>query len=79
MAEQSGPTGYGELADVLESLPLILREMRRARGLSLRAAATEMGMSFSTVTRFEHGDDGATMTTVLGIMRWIDQTNEADQ
>jgi len=64
---------YAELAAVLESLPIVLRETRRARGLSIRACARQAGLSFSTVHRIENGDD-AVMSNVITLMRWIDQT-----
>jgi transcriptional regulator with XRE-family HTH domain len=64
---------YAELATVLESLPDALRMTRRARGISLRGCAREIGVSFSTVTRFEGGED-VVLTHAIAIMRWIDQT-----
>lgn len=67
------PTPYAELADVIGNLPLLLREARRARGLSLRAAAAELDMSFNTVTRIEHGTDCA-LSNAVAVLRWLDQT-----
>lgn len=67
------PTSYAELAGVLTALPMLLREARRARGLSIRAAASQIGCSFSTIHRIEHGED-AVMSNVSGVMRWLDQT-----
>jgi len=64
---------YAELAAVLESLPDALRMTRRARGVSLRGCAREIGISFSTVTRFEDGED-VVLSHAIAIMRWIDQT-----
>ena len=69
----ASPTPYAELAEVIASLPLLLREARRARGLSLRAAARELGMSFSTVTRMEAGEDCA-LSNAVAVLRWLDQT-----
>lgn len=65
-------TTYSELADVLQLLPVLVREKRRLRGLSLRQAAKEIGVSFNTVTRFERGED-AVMSTVVAVFRWLDQ------
>jgi len=67
------PTPYRELADVIARLPLLLREARRARGLSMRAAAKELGMSFSTVYRMEEGNDCA-LSNAVAVLRWLDQT-----
>ena len=63
---------YAELADVLDNLPMLCRENRRRRGLSLRAAATEIGSSLSTVLRFE--ESGAcNLKHAVAIMRWLDE------
>jgi ribosome-binding protein aMBF1 (putative translation factor) len=67
------PTPYRELASVIASLPVLLREARRARGLSLRAAAKQLGMSFSTVTRIEAGEDCA-LSNATAVLKWLDQT-----
>lgn len=69
-AHNSKPTSYAELADVLTNLPLLLRETRRRRGLSLRAAARELEMSFSTVSRFENGED-IVLSNAVDILRWV--------
>lgn len=69
-ATNSKPTSYAELADVLGNLPLLLRETRRRRGLSLRAASRELGMSFSTVARFENGED-IVLSNAVDILRWV--------
>ena len=67
------PTPYREIADVIGNLPLLLREARRARGLSLRATAKELRISFSTVDRIERGEDCA-LSNAVAVMRWLDQT-----
>ncbi|MGC5012558.1 helix-turn-helix domain-containing protein [Streptosporangium sp. DT93] len=64
-------TPYPELADVLASLPLLLREARRARGLSQRAAAQQMGVSPNTVARAEAGED-LVLSNAVTILRWLD-------
>lgn len=68
----SGPalTSYGELADVLANLPMLLREARRARGLSQRAAAQQIHMSYATVCRIEGGEDCA-LSNAMAILRWL--------
>ncbi len=72
MVSRMPPTSYSDLTHVLTSLPLLLREARRARGLSLRAAASEAGVSFTTLTRIEHGED-AVLSNVVPVLRWLDQ------
>jgi len=59
-----------ELIDLLVNLPRLLRETREARGLSIRAAARDMGISFATVSRVEDGKDYM-VSTALVVLRWI--------
>lgn len=68
-------TPYAELADVIANLPLLLREARRARGLSMRAAANQLGMSLATVSRMEAGNDCA-LSNAVAVLRWLDRTRE---
>lgn len=65
-------TPYAELADVIAHLPVLLREARRQRRLSMRAAASEIGCSFSTVSRIEAGHDGA-VSNAVAVLRWLDR------
>jgi len=67
----SGLTSYAELADVLDSLPMLCREKRRSDGLSLRQAAREMGLSFSVVKRFEDGT-GVHLDSARAVLQWLD-------
>lgn len=66
-------TGYGEMADVVEMLGMLVREARRARGLSLRAAADQIGIHASTVMRIEQGQPHVSDVTVE-LLRWLDLT-----
>jgi DNA-binding XRE family transcriptional regulator len=65
-------TSYRELATVLESLPLLLREARRWRRLSQRAIAPEIGISYATVSRIEAGGD-CTLPNAIAVLRWLDR------
>ncbi len=65
---------YNDLAEVLKSLRLLVRETRRARGLSGRAAAHQIGCSPSAIVRLEGGDDVSVQNATL-ILRWLDQTS----
>jgi len=64
-------TTYSELAQVLAALPILLREARRARKLSIRATAREMDMSFATVNRIESGED-CVLSNAVTVLRWLD-------
>lgn len=68
----AAPTAYAELAQVIDRLPMLVREARRARGVSIRAAGRQMGLSFSTVSRFENGE-GVTLNNAVLVLRWLDQ------
>jgi transcriptional regulator with XRE-family HTH domain len=64
-------TTYGELAQVIDSLGLIVRERRRQSRLSVRGAAAEIGVSFSKVSRLENGSD-LDGKSLAAILRWLD-------
>lgn len=61
---------YPDLVTVLSDLPVIARETRRRKGLSLRDAGAEMGLSASTLMRLEEGDAGANLSTVRAVLLW---------
>jgi ribosome-binding protein aMBF1 (putative translation factor) len=66
-------TTYTELAAVISNLGMLTREARRARGLSLRAAAQQIGCSNSTILRFENGED-VNLSNAVAILHWLDWT-----
>lgn len=62
---------YGAIADELAGLPAVALEIRNLRRLSVRAAASQIGVSFSTLSRFEVGKN-VELSSVLAILRWLD-------
>lgn len=72
------PTGeltpYGELAAILDALPLLLREQRRARRLSMAAAAQQIGTNSATVYRIEAEQGQASLPNAIAVLRWMDCT-----
>jgi ribosome-binding protein aMBF1 (putative translation factor) len=70
----SGLTSYAELAAVIGNLPLLMREARRARGLSMRAAAAEIGCSAPTIHRMESGADCA-LSNAAAVLLWLDRSD----
>ncbi len=54
----------------LGALPRIVKAQREARGLSLRAAADEIGISFNSLSRFERGEL-PDVTGLLAMLRWL--------
>ena len=69
-ADNSPPPGYGELAEILTALPLLVREKRRRLGLSLRDVAKVSAISVSTVCRCEAGYD-MRLSSVLELLEWV--------
>lgn len=65
-------TSYRELATLLENLPMLLREARRSRQLSGRAAGAEIGISVSTISRVENGAE-CSLTNAVAVLRWLDR------
>lgn len=63
-------SSYLPAIEALESLGLSLKAVRLSRGKSLRKCATEIGISFSTVTRIESGEACDT-TSALAVLRWL--------
>ncbi len=70
MSEAGNPTSYAELVSVLQALPLLVREKRRRDGLSIRAAAKLVGVSFGTLNRFETGED-IVLSNAVALLRWV--------
>ncbi|HEY9418066.1 MAG TPA: helix-turn-helix transcriptional regulator [Pseudonocardia sp.] len=69
MSEELSP--YSELIGILDAPPLLVRENRRRLGLSLRAAAKQIGVADSTIHRTEQGNDVPSLTNAIAMLRWI--------
>jgi len=70
-------TTYAEMANVLGNLTFLVRECRRARRLSMRAAATEMGLAPSVLHRMEQGTSAPALPNVVAILIWLDWATPA--
>lgn len=64
-----------DVIDVLGLLPELVRDARERRGLSQRAAAAQIGVPFSSVSRAEAGA-GLHLATAVALLRWVN-TGEA--
>lgn len=62
---------YTDLADLLERLPVLVRETRRRKGLSLRQAEAECGVSTGTLSRFEAGRLDCSLRNAQRLLRWL--------
>lgn len=66
----AAPTSYEEISAVLSQLHVLVREARRQRQISVRLAARQIGISFSTVSRIEAGHDLA-LSVVMRVLAWL--------
>ena len=62
---------FHDLADILDGLPLLMREARRARRMTPKEVADEIGIASTTVWRLEKGQ-GCTLKNASAILRWFD-------
>jgi hypothetical protein len=63
---------YGTMANELEHLPFKVFQARVARRMSLRQAGAEMGVSKTTLDRFERGEEiGGRF--LVPILKWLDK------
>jgi hypothetical protein len=65
-------TSYGEMVEVIENLPFLVREKRRERRLTARVAALEAGISASTLTRMDQGLS-CSVEGLIALLRWMDR------
>lgn len=69
-------TTYAELAAVLDALPMLMREARRHRRVSMRVAGDQIGISFSTVCRIEEGARDCALSSAVAVLHWLHQPAE---
>lgn len=62
---------FGELAKVLDDLPVIVLNARRLRRMSQREAAAEIGVSYSTISRIETGGECSSVS-LRAVLLWLD-------
>lgn len=65
------PTTYTELAEVIASIPVLIRDKRRRDGLSLREAGRQLDVSFSSVKRWEAGEAIGSTDELMALLRWL--------
>lgn len=65
-------TSFDAIADVIETLPRIVRDVRKTLGLSLRATSDETGISLNTLSRFDRGLPVSQEHT-LTLLRWLEK------
>lgn len=62
---------FGEIVEVLDDLPIIMRGTRRGRRLSVREVARQTGLSFSTVSRMENAEE-FNSASLRAVLQWLD-------
>ena len=55
---------------ILEDLPLLVRETRERKGLSLREAEREVGIGFATLSRYENDVTTPDTASLMKLLRW---------
>lgn len=63
-------SSYAELLDLLDHLPVLVREKRRREGLSIRRAAEQNDVSFSTLDRVEKGAE-CSLAVAKSLLAWV--------
>jgi transcriptional regulator with XRE-family HTH domain len=66
-------SAYDEVIQLIESLPVMVRETRRRRQMSLREAAVSAGCSFSTISRIEQGKGTASLESFVVLLKWCSE------
>lgn len=74
LASTAKVSTYAELRDVLSRLGTLVRDERRRRGISLRQAEAETGVSNARLCQLENGGT-ANVTTALALLAWLDGTS----
>lgn len=69
---------YCDARLLLDNLPLLIREARRRRGLSMRGVGREIGESFATVSRAEAGRN-LQLCSALSLLAFVEQAMGNDR
>ena len=69
-------TPYAELAGILDRLGQLVADARRARGLSLRIAARQVGIHYTRMHGIERGEQKPSHATTVALLRWLDTTTD---
>ncbi len=72
MSGPDGLTPHADVVDLLATLPVLLRDARLSRRLSIRAAARQLGVCGPTVSRIEAGGD-CLVSNAVAVLRWLDR------
>lgn len=62
---------YANTADLIGRLPNLCQTARNDRGLTVTQAASQIGISATTLTGFEAGTSNFTRSTLLAVLGWL--------
>lgn len=69
--DDDAPTGYDQFLRIIDNLPVLVEHQRRRKGLSLRAAALEIGMSLNTLRRLEQCEGDLQLNNFRLVIEWL--------
>lgn len=64
------------MAAVISELPEIVRANRARRGVSLRQAAEEIGIAFTSLHRFEQMKKTMNQMSIVRLLVWLDRFSD---
>lgn len=71
MASKSETARYGTTLGMLDALPVAVRRKRNAEGLSLRAAAEQIGISWTTLRSVEESLHHTRVDVIRALLEWL--------
>jgi transcriptional regulator with XRE-family HTH domain len=70
---ERAPSRYDELVQLLDHMPVIIRETRRRKGLTLHEAAAQSGVPASVLSRVDRGLNDLSLRSLKAVLVWSQQ------
>lgn len=67
----SGLTPYADLLAILDNLPVLVRESRGRREMTMRDVHAHTSVSLNMLSRFERGIGSGTSGTLIALIRFV--------
>jgi len=71
LAPSSALNPYSSAATIVANLANEVKARRQARNLTVAQAATQIGVTVTTLTGLEAGTTNPTRTTIVAVLRWL--------
>jgi predicted transcriptional regulator len=71
MATKEQIARYGTTLGILDALPISVRRKRNEEGLSLRAAAEQIGISWTTLRSVEESLHHTRVDVIRAVLEWL--------